>query len=67
MNNLVCNRIVFEIQSFRVQISAGMLRIEVIYSLNTILYFYLFFFFIFYSFMFVDNMNLWFLTVEMLG
>ena len=43
------------------------LGIELIYSLNSVLYFYLFSFFNFCRFMFVDNMNLWVLMAEMLG
>ena len=40
---------------------------EVICNLNPTFYFYLFSFFNFCSSMFVDNMNLWVLMVEMLG
>ena len=43
------------------------LGIKDMYSLNSILYVYLFSFFNFYSFMFVDNMNLWVLMAEIIG
>ena len=66
MNNLVCNRILLEEQPYRVDFSLE-LKIEVICSLNPVLYFYLFSFFNFYSFVFVANMILWILMAEMLG
>ena len=67
MRNLVCNRLLLGSTTLWSVDFSFNLGIEVLYSLNSVLYFYLFSFFNFYSFMFVDNMNLWVLMAEMLG
>ena len=67
MNNLVCNLLLLgstTLWSVDFNLELGF---EVICKLNFVLYFYLFSFFNFYSFMFVNNMNLWVLIVEMLS
>ena len=69
MNNLACNRLFLgSMTLWSVDFSLD-LQIEVICSLNLVLYFYLFFFFFinFCSFVFVISMNVWVLMAEMLG
>ena len=57
MNNLACNRLLLGSTTlWSVDFNLD-LKIEVIFSLNPILYFYLFFFFNLYSFVFVISMN----------
>ena len=67
MNNLACNRLLLgSMTLWSVDFSLD-IEIEVIFSLNPVLYFYIFSFLNLCSFMFVDNMNLCVLMVEMLG
>ena len=67
MNNLTCNQLLLGSTTlWSVNFSLD-LEIEVICSLNPVLYFYLFSFFNFCSFVFVINMDLWVLIVEMLS
>ena len=67
MNNLACNQLFLGSTIFwSVDFSLD-LDIEVICSLNPVLYFYLFSSFSFCSFVFVINMNLWVLMAKMLG
>ena len=67
MKNLVCNRILLEEQPCGVWSFILELGFEHICSLNTVLYFHIFSFFNFCNFVFVNNMILWVLMVEMLG
>ena len=67
MNNLACNRLLLgNMTLWSVDFNLD-LEIEVICSLNPILYLYLFSFFNLCSFVFVININLWVLLTEMLG
>ena len=67
MNILICNRLLMgstTLWSVDFNLDMG---IEVICSLNLVLYFYFFLFFKFYSFVFIINMNLWVFIAEMTG
>ena len=67
MNTLVCNQLFLGSTTlWSVGFSLNM-GIEVICSLNSVLYFYIFSFFKFYSLVFIINMNLWVLIAKMIG
>ena len=67
MNTLVCNQLLLgSMTLWSVDFSLD-LGIEVICSLNSVLYFYPFSFFKFFIFMFIINMNLWVLIAKMIG
>ena len=67
MNNLACNQLLMGSTTFWSVDFRLDLEIQVIFSLNPVLYFDIFSFINFCNFVFVNNMNLWVLMVEMLG
>ena len=67
MRNLVCNQLLLRSTTLWSMDFSLELGIEDICSLTSVSYFYVYSFFNFCSFMFVINMNVWVLTVEMIG